>query len=65
MQVQFIRKHSVNSVFSPLKVLLGFVRIKKTRNNEELEVVYPNGVILRIGSELSLEMLRSLILLCR
>ncbi|EJX08623.1 hypothetical protein EVA_03263, partial [gut metagenome] len=29
------------------------------------EVVYPNGVILRIQSELSLEALRSLILLCR
>jgi hypothetical protein len=29
------------------------------------EVVYPNGVVLRIQSELSLEALRSLILLCR
>lgn len=38
---------------------------KEPTDNVPCEVVYPNGVTLRIKSELSLEMLRSLILLCR
>lgn len=35
----------------------------KSPGNVSCEVVYPNGVTLRVNSELSLEMLRSLILL--
>ena len=38
---------------------------KEATDHVPCEVVYPNGVILRIQSELSLEALRSLILLCR
>lgn len=38
---------------------------KEPADHVPCEVVYPNGVILRIQGELSLEMLRSLILLCR
>lgn len=38
---------------------------KETTEHVPCEVVYPNGVVLRIQSELSLETLRSLILLCR
>lgn len=37
----------------------------KPSDNVPCEVVYPNGVTLRINSELSLEVLRSLILLCQ
>lgn len=37
----------------------------KPSDNVPCEVVYPNGVTLHISSELSLEMLRSLILLCQ
>ena len=38
---------------------------KEVTDHVPCEVVYPNGVVLRIQSELSLEALRSLILLCR
>ncbi|UVR64226.1 hypothetical protein NXW26_22480 [Bacteroides faecis] len=38
---------------------------KEATDHVPCEVVYPNGVILRIQSELSLETLRSLILLYR
>lgn len=38
---------------------------KEATDHVPCEVVYPNGVVLRIQSELSLEALRSLILLCR
>lgn len=38
---------------------------KEPTDNVPCEVVYPNGVTLRVKSELSLETLRSLILLCR
>ena len=38
---------------------------KEATDHVPCEVIYPNGVVLRIQSELSLETLRSLILLCR
>lgn len=37
----------------------------KMENNVACEIVYQNGVTLRVNSDMPLEMLRSLILLCQ
>lgn len=47
------------------KVAIGSSQAQNTENNVACEIVYQNGVILRVNNDMPLETLRSLILLCQ